>query len=85
MEEKVQSTGQNDLLFEPKKKKTPSKNAVKADIPRYVYQLTDGIDLTEIEGVGVNTIMTLLAEVGLDLKSKFPTSKHFTSWLGLCP
>lgn len=29
-------------------------------------------------------MLTLLSEVGLDL-SKFPSAKHFVSWLSLCP
>ena len=48
------------------------------------YQLTDGIDLTAINGVGVGLLLNLIAEVGLDM-SKFPTAKHFASWLCLCP
>lgn len=52
---------------------------------KYAYQLTDGIDLMEIEGVNYNLIMTLISEVGLDLESSFPNAKNFTSWLGLCP
>ena len=28
--------------------------------------------------------MTILSEIGLDL-SRFPSLKHFCSWLGLCP
>jgi transposase len=43
-----------------------------------------GVDLTAIEGVGITTALTMLTEVGPDL-SKFPTEKHFCSWLGLCP
>lgn len=50
----------------------------------YAYQLTDGIDLMQIPGVNVGLLLTLIAEVGLDL-SKFPSAKHFTSWLGLAP
>jgi len=38
----------------------------------------------EIDGVGYGLLFNLLAEVGLDL-SKFPSAKHFTSWLCLCP
>lgn len=38
----------------------------------------------QIEGFGPVTILTLMAEVGLDL-SKFPSAKHFASWLALCP
>lgn len=30
------------------------------------------------------TVQTILSEVGLD-PSRFPTVKHFTSWLGLSP
>ncbi len=43
-----------------------------------------GVDLTAIEGVGVLTSLVVLTEVGADL-SRFPTEKHFCSWLGLCP
>src|SRR4030095_14168469 len=43
-----------------------------------------GVDLTAIEGVGLTTALTLLTEVGPDL-SRFPSEKHFCSWLGLCP
>lgn len=34
--------------------------------------------------MGALTVQTILSEVGLDPKW-FPTVKHFTSWLGLCP
>lgn len=43
-----------------------------------------GVDLTAIEGIGVTSALIMLTEVGPDL-SKFPTEKHFCSWLGLCP
>ena len=46
--------------------------------------MTYGIDLTKIEGVGVNLLLSLITEVGLDM-AKFPSAKHFTSWLCLCP
>jgi transposase len=42
------------------------------------------VDLTAIEGIGVLTGLILLTEVGPDL-GRFPTEKHFCSWLGLCP
>lgn len=38
-----------------------------------------------IEGVSHSTILTLISEVGPDGFSKFPTAKHFTSWLRLAP
>lgn len=43
-----------------------------------------GSDLTKIEGISTQTALTVISEVGLDM-NKFPTAKHFASWLGLCP
>jgi transposase len=38
-----------------------------------------------IEGVSHSTVLTLISEVGPDGFKKFPTAKHFTSWLRLAP
>src|ERR1700677_4420472 len=43
-----------------------------------------GVDLTAIEGIGINTAMTILTEVGTDF-SRFKNSGSFCSWLGLTP
>lgn len=43
-----------------------------------------GVDLTAIEGVGVQTVQVLLSELGTNW-SPFPTVGQFVSWLGLCP
>ena len=43
-----------------------------------------GADLTAIPTVGVETALTVAAEVGADL-SRFATVAHFCSWLGLAP
>jgi transposase len=43
-----------------------------------------GVDLTTIPSIQVLTAHTIWAELGSDL-SAFPTSKHFCSWLALCP
>ena len=37
-----------------------------------------------IEGIDVGTALVILAEIGVDV-SRFPTEKHFASWLRLCP
>ena len=42
-----------------------------------------GVDLTRIPGLD-GIALALFTEVGRDL-SRFPTSAHFVSWLGLCP
>ena len=43
-----------------------------------------GVDLTQIEGIDETTSLVILSEIGLDM-TRWPTVKHFTSWLGLCP
>jgi transposase len=48
--------------------------------------MTNGVDLSQIEGVNINTILTIMSELGFDnIKKKFITHKHFTSWLGFAP
>jgi transposase len=42
------------------------------------------VDLSQIEGLDETTSLVILSEIGLD-RSRWPTVKHFTSWLGLCP
>ena len=64
-----------------------SKNVMKHP-PAYPVQarLTAicGVDLTSIPSIHVLTAQTIWAELGSDI-SAFPTSKHFCSWLSLCP
>jgi transposase len=43
-----------------------------------------GVDRTAIDGIDVNTALVILGEIGVDV-SRFPTEKHFASWLRLCP
>jgi hypothetical protein len=43
-----------------------------------------GVDLTGIPTIGIDTALVLASEVGPDL-SRFPTSEHFCSWLGVAP
>jgi transposase len=43
-----------------------------------------GVDLTKIDGLEVQTVQTILSEVGVDM-SRWNTEKSFASWLGLCP
>ena len=38
----------------------------------------------EIPGFDALNVQTILSEIGLD-PGRFPTEKHFVSWLGLCP
>ncbi len=71
-------------LNKPKRrgKKQPG-NAPQFDLRTHLYRIS-GVDFTQIDGFGALTVLILVSELGLDA-SRFPTVKHFTSWLGLCP
>jgi transposase len=43
-----------------------------------------GVDISLVDGFGVSLAQTVIMECGTDM-SKFPTDKHFCSWLGLAP
>jgi len=43
-----------------------------------------GVDLTTIDGVGINTVLTVLAEVGADM-TPWRSDRAFGSWLGIAP
>jgi transposase len=43
-----------------------------------------GVDVTAIEGIDAATALVILSEIGGDV-ARFPSEKHFASWLGLCP
>jgi len=49
-----------------------------------LLNIFDSKDATMISGITDYTWMQLLAETGSDL-TKWPSEKHFTSWLGLSP
>jgi transposase len=53
------------------------------DLRACLYQLS-GVDITQVDGLNAITAQMILSETGVDM-SKWPTHKHFTSWLSLCP
>jgi hypothetical protein len=65
------------------KKRGRARNAPKFDLRTQLFRMC-GVDLTRIDGIDVTTALAVVSEVGTDM-SRFPTVKHFTSWLGLCP
>lgn len=78
-----------DTDEEPKKKKRKNRHKGKNDIKtsinleeRLVQML--GLNLMSITGLGANTILQIISEVGTDM-SKFPSSKHFAAYLGFVP
>ena len=65
------------------KKRARARNAPKFDLRTQLFQMC-GVDLTRIDGIEVTTALAVVSEVGCDM-GRFPSDKHFASWLGLCP
>lgn len=66
----------------PNKRKR-RKNQAHFDLSQSLYRMT-GVDLTAVDGLDALTVQDLLTEIGTDM-SKWPTVKHFASWLRLSP
>ena len=65
--------------------KPVSKNAPRiAEMHPLVVALNGGRDTSELPGLTDYSVLQLASEVGTDL-ARWPTAKHFTSWLGLAP
>lgn len=84
----AQFTPQVDLNDHPlppptRRPSTRPKNHPSYDLRPSLYQLA-GVDLTQVDGLDVLTVQTILSEIGTDM-NKWKTVKQFTSWLGLCP
>jgi transposase len=67
----------------PVKRRQPGKNEPRFEI-RPVLNALLGVDLTEIHGLGPYAVLRIFAECGSDM-TRWPTAKHFTSWLTLAP
>lgn len=68
-----------------KKRNSHSKNAPKnkEEIRKHLKRIS-GVDLSVVDGFGISLAQTVIMEVGTDM-TKFPSEKHFCSWLGLAP
>ena len=58
-------------------------NAPRFDVRTHLYRMT-GVDLTRIDGIDAFTALKVVSEIGTDM-TKWPSAKHFASWLGLSP
>ncbi|WP_353276850.1 IS110 family transposase [Wolbachia endosymbiont (group A) of Agelastica alni] len=66
-----------------KQKNKNSKSKPSFALYEELHRIT-GMDFTKIPGFDVLSIQTIISEVGIN-HSKWPTEKHFSSWLGLSP
>jgi transposase len=68
-----------------RKRNSHSKNAFhETEQIRKHLQRISGVDVSQVDGFGVSLAQTVISECGTDM-TKFPTDKHFCSWLGLAP
>jgi len=71
--------------FPQKKNRSHSANAPKNEAQiRQDLRRIAGVDLVAVDGLSVSLAQTILSEIGTDV-SKWPSAKHFCSWLGLAP
>ncbi|MDO8897295.1 MAG: IS110 family transposase [Bacteroidales bacterium] len=72
--------------IEPKPYKRINKNTPEnIDLNLKSYQMFEGTDLLAIEGMSYSTVLSLMSEVGIEGIRKFPSAKHFCSWLRIAP
>lgn len=72
--------------LDSKPHKRINKNTPKnIDLNLRSFQYFEGVDLMAIEGMSYSTVLAVMSEVGLDGIKKFPTAKHFSSWLRIAP
>lgn len=90
IEEQLNETISNDENkkqhhIDPKPHKRINKNSPDIDLNLKSYQMFEGVDLLTIEGMSFSTVLALMSEVGFEGIKKFPTAKHFASWIRLAP
>ena len=59
-------------------------NQPRFEIQSPLHRVCGNVDLTQIHGIAPATALNVVAEIGTDM-SRWPTEKHFASWLNLAP
>ena len=67
----------------PKNRLPQRKHIPQFDLRAELYRVA-GVDLTQIDGINVQTAQVVISEVGVDM-ARWPNEHHFSSWLGLAP
>jgi transposase len=68
----------------PRRHGAATNNQPRFEIQSPLHRICGNVDLTQIPGLAPATALNVLAEIGPDV-SRWPTEKHFTSWLNLAP
>jgi transposase len=66
-----------------RKRRARQRHTPDFEVHTYLESMT-GVDLTEIDGIDSLSALKIISEIGLDM-TRWPSGKHFASWLGLCP
>jgi transposase len=74
----------SSALPPPRRKTNPKGHEPRFDIRTPLHRLTGGADLSQIDAIGAQAALQLVAEIGTDM-SRWPSAHHFTSWLTLAP
>ena len=80
-ESEENKTDARKLYRKPRSKKNGIKTSI--NLEERLIEMT-GVNLMSITGLGANTILQVISEVGTDM-SKFPSAKHFAAYLGYVP
>lgn len=59
-------------------------NQIAFDVRNPLQRIFGGVDVQSLAGIGPLTALNLLSETGHDM-TRWPTEKHFTSWLNFAP
>ena len=65
-------------------KSRPTGKQIAIDIRNPLQRILSGVDVQSIVGIGPLTALNLLSETGYNM-SRWPSEKHFTSWLNFAP
>ena len=66
------------------RRRRASKHQPQFDIRGPLHRLTGGADLSQIDSIGSQTALQLIAEIGTDMR-RWPSEYHFASWTSLAP
>jgi transposase len=67
-----------------RKRQKPRDNEPRFEARALLHHLSGGTDLSQLDGIRPYSALRLVAEIGTDM-SRWPTQRHFTSWLTLAP
>jgi len=68
---------------QPMRKSPIARNTPDINLHERLFHIV-GVDLTRIDGLNPHTILKIFSETGCDM-GRWPSAKHFASWLGLSP